>query len=166
MNPLPWRRLGPTCPFCGYPWGPGRAICARCGFDPSAPAENQWGLLTVFGYGLCGAIAGAQIGLAGALASTAGPRLPHVAVLAGLGMGVLGWGFAAGIGRRLAPDVRCAYEHLLLAAIGAGLVLVISVLSGVVQPELMFLTWTLTAAGIFALLRRYGYQTGPHSRGT
>lgn len=159
---LPLRgRLGRTCPLCGRPWRTGAETCPRCGFDPAAPPEQQWGLFTVFGYGLCGFVAGGGIGLTAAAATVSGPRLQPVAVLAVFVGGVLGLLAAAGIGRRLAPAVRCAYEHLLLALDGAGLLTALVAFSAPLGYEGLALIWLGTAAGVFWLLRRYGYRMGP-----
>jgi hypothetical protein len=157
--------LGPTCVACGYPWRPGRTTCARCGFDPAAPGKHQWGLLTVFGCGLCGLLAGGEIGFAGAVAATTGPGLQRVASLAVLGGAVLGCLVAAAVRRRLVPAVHCAYEHLLLGCAGGGFVLAVAALAGVTQFEALILIWTTSSALAFWALRRYGYQAGgAHSR--
>ena len=152
--------LGPICSACGYPWRPGRTACARCGFDPAAPGKHQCGLLTVFGCGLCGLLAGGEIGLAGAAATTTGPELRHVAILAVPAGAVLGCLVAAAVRRRLAPAVCCAYEHLLLGCAGGGFVVAVAALAGVTGFEALVLTWTTSSALVFWALRRYGYQPG------
>ena len=145
-------------------WAPRRATtaaCPRCGFDPDRPEATAQGLLTVFGYGLCGALAGGLLGIALAVMVATGPRLAAVATLATTAGAVIGWGLATAVGRRLAPAVRCAYEHLLLALLGAGVTAVLAAFAGVDQPETLALLWLAGAVVVFALLRRYGYGVRP-----
>ena len=103
------------------------------------------------------------MGLAVAAATTSGSRLQPVAVLAVFAGGVLGLLLAAAVGRRLAPAVRCAYEHLLLALDGAGFVTALVALSYTTGYETLALVWLATAGAVFWLLRRYGYRMGPNS---
>jgi hypothetical protein len=150
------RSLGPTCPACGRPSRPGATRCAGCGCA-AGEAGPHAGLLTVFGCGLCGFLAGATVGVALVAVTTTGPALAHAATLAGLGLGVIGWGLASQVGRRLHLGVRCAYEHLLLALDGAGVAALVVALAGVERGETVALTWVAAGSFIFGLLRRYGY---------
>lgn len=132
-------------------------VCPRCGYDATRPEATREGLLTVFGYGLCGGLAGGLAGLAVAVMLAVGPRLASLATLATMGGAVIGWGLATAVGRRLAPAVRCAYEHLLLALLGAGITAVLAAFAGVDHVETLALVWLAGAVVVFALLRRYGY---------
>jgi hypothetical protein len=163
MNGHKFDKLGPTCPLCGHPWRPGTRVCRRCAYDADRPQAASAGLLTVFGCGVCGALAGGLAGLAVAVMLAVGPRLAPLATLATMGGGVIGCGVATAVRRRLAPGVRCTYEHLLLALLGAGVVAVFAAFAGVDQIEALTLAWLSGGIVAFALLRRYGYGARPPS---
>ena len=152
-------KLGRLCEGCGAPLRREAPRCPYCGFDSSLPAELQWGLLTVFGYGVCGFVAGAAVGLVTALV-IGGSYLQQTTVLIPLALGVLACLLAAGLGKRLAPGVRCAYEHFLLACDVAGVFGVAAALLMSGAFEAILLVWAATMVVSYWLLRRYGYRRG------
>jgi hypothetical protein len=77
---------------------------------------------------------------------------------------MLGLLLATNVGRRLAPGIRCAYEHLLLALDGAGIATVMMALCGTTGYEVLALTWLTTGATVFWALRRYGHRAAPPPR--
>jgi hypothetical protein len=151
-------RLGPTCPACGAPLSRLEAVCPRCHLDQTLPEEIRWGLLTVFGYRLCGLIAGCATAYAGALAWA--PPVQRWLVLVPAFCGALGAVAAGEVGRRLLPQWRCAYEHLLLSGAMAGVLAVGLVMLGVRGVESLSLCWLGLGAAGMTLMRRFGYRHG------
>ncbi|MBP8955390.1 MAG: hypothetical protein KBI47_23570 [Armatimonadetes bacterium] len=119
--PVPHSRRGPTCPHCGHP------------FDE--PLEGRAGHLTPFGYGVCGLIAGGQIGAAVALTDPAirfeDPRLALFPMLGGLACCLV----AAWLGSRLDVGVRRGYEVAIFSIIGGTFTVFVLALWGVNRTE-------------------------------
>lgn len=151
------RALGRLCPHCGAPLRDHEAMCPACGTGAAPDAERPAGLLTPFGYGLCGLIGvgmlgfGISVGLVGGVPRTAVVLGPVVAaVVAAI--------TAANVGRRLSPQWRCSYEHLLLGGMIGGPCALAAALLGLTEFQSLVVLWAFVAGAVFLLMRRYGYR--------
>lgn len=113
--------LGPLCPDCGTPLRSPSAPCARCGGAAATPAEWQGGVLTPFGYGVCGAAIAAGVALIVNLSLAVG----HYQMLLVMAGAALGATVCSQVGKRLVPHVRVSYERLLLSLLAGGFVAVL-----------------------------------------
>lgn len=159
MNGTDSGKLGRLCPTCGHPVRPQDAVCTKCRVPLDVPEAMRWGVFTPFGYGMCGFLAGA-LAVAGLILSVPGDHLLPLLPLAVLTVGLPAALVTAAIGRRLAPEIRCAYEHLLLAADMAGIAALIPVMSGMRGLEAYLLIWLFAAVIGYGAMRRYGYRPG------
>ncbi len=132
--PVPFQRRGDTCPHCGH--------------DFRVPADDpaHGGHLSTFGCGLCGLIAGAQLGAAVAFTDPGirldDPRLVLFPAIAGVAcMGATAW-----VGGRLRLGVQRGYEAGLVALMLAAFVVLFLSVGGVSSPD------TLAAIGFCALI--------------
>lgn len=131
--PVPFERRSASCPHCGHEFGPPR------------PEPQITGYLTPFGYGMCGLVAGSQLGATAALGAEGirmgDPRLLLFPVAAGLACALL----AAGVGRKLHATARRGYEALVLTLALACILVFALALMGVRSVD------ALAAAGVCAL---------------
>jgi len=143
------------CPACGVPVGRGKRgqMCPNCGADLAAPGPEGPHLLTPFGHGMCGLIAGALCGAAGALSCQA--LAPDIRLLLFPAAGGTTFAAAAAfVGRRLELSVRPGYEAFLLALVAAGACVCAAALAGIAAPEaLLGLGALVTLAGAPILAR-------------
>lgn len=119
--------------------------------------------MTPFGYGMCGLLAGAIWGLVAALLAPGYPARQALLlwpIIGGLAAAVT----ASAVGKRLVVNVRCAFEHLLLALGVGSLIAACAVVLGVQQLETLLPLAALAVAVIYGLLRRYGYRSGTGRR--
>lgn len=140
--PVPRRRRGPRCPYCGQEF--------------AAPADSPQvrGYLTNFGYGVCGAIIGGHLGLATAL-TDADVRIGDWRLTLFPLVGAIACAtFAAGIGARLELRVRPAYEAVLGGGIVGALVVLCLALVGVTTVETLVAVGACTMLGAAVIIRR------------
>lgn len=131
--PVPFQRRSAACPHCGHEFGPPR------------PDPQVTGYLTPFGYGMCGLIAGGQLGATAALSAETlrigDPRLLLFPIAGGVACALI----AAAVGRRLHASVRRGYEALMLALALACILVFMLALIGVRSLD------ALAATGVCAL---------------
>lgn len=151
--------LGDLCPACGAPLRGTENICPRCGLDFSLPEELRCGLLTPFGYGLCGFTTGILTGIAIAFATGGANVLQQAVLFAAVGGAAVATA-AAQVGKRLAAQYRVSYEHLLLAMIGGSFALNLGTVFDVGSAEALGAVWVMASVIAYLLLRRYGYRHG------
>ncbi|MEN6642281.1 MAG: zinc ribbon domain-containing protein [Armatimonadia bacterium] len=146
------QNLGRLCSACGAPLRQRDQSCPRCGYQLGSPLDLGGHLMTPFGWGFCGVIAGMISGYA-----IVGITLPDRRFMwLPLAMALIGALVATGIGRHLEPQLRCSYEHLLLSAIAGGLVSLCSAVIGPLGLDTLALVWLGGVVASYALLRRYG----------
>lgn len=147
-------KLGRLCAACAAPLRARDRVCPRCGHEAGRPATLNSSLMTPFGWGFCGTIAGAVSGYAvlGAVVT------PHRLLWVPLALAVLGAATAAAVGKRLDPQLRCSYEHLLLSFIFGSILSLFATLLGQVTLDTIGLIWLSGVAAAYLLLRRYGYK--------
>ena len=157
------------CPSCGVPVPLGRRgpECPHCGHNFERPLEGPagGGYLTTFGYGMCGLVAGGQLGTA-VVMTLADVRLgdPRLVLFPAFGATACAL-LTAGVGSKLYASVRRGYEILLFSLVMASLTVLCLSLVGVSSIE------TLSAVGGCVLvlgapvLRRFAYDRKPGSRG-
>jgi len=144
--------LGRLCSACGAPIRQHDPSCPRCGYKLGSPLDFGGHLMTPFGWGFCGVIAGMVTGYA-----IVGATLPDRRFMwLPLGLAVVGALITAGVGKHLEPQLRCSYEHLLLSFIAGGLLSLCSAMLGPLSLETLALIWLGGVAASYALLRRYG----------
>jgi len=115
--------------------------------------------MTPFGHGVCAFGGSFMLGIALSMALKGG--LPHWALaLAPLCLGAWSAWAASAVGRRLLPQWRCSYEHLLTGWLVGGPCALVAVLAGLAHPESLLLVWAGGATGTYLLMRRYGYRAG------
>ena len=148
--------LGPTCPDCGAPLRSPRHGCRRCGFSPQAPDRARGGVLTPFGYGFCGFGVGMLLGLVLNLACEL--KVAGSAPLLGLLMCLACATLASQVGKRLAPELRCSYEHLLVSLVAGGLVTLVVEVVYPLPVDACAGLWLVGAVLAYGLMRRYGYR--------
>lgn len=118
-------------------------MCTKCGARLSAEGPAGQHLLTPFGHGMCGLIAGALSGATAALCCQSATTDVRLLLFPAAG----GATFAAAasfVGRRLELGVRPGYEAFLLAVVAAAVCACAAALAGVATPE--------TLAGLGALV--------------
>jgi hypothetical protein len=155
------RGLGRLCPGCGAPLRATDTACHACGADPGAPAAPAH-LMTPFGHGLCAFIGVFMLGVAlrfttGVAEALAGLSRFALALLPVAG-GALAAYLAAWLGRRLLPQRRCAYEHLLIGGMVGGPCAMMAALAGLSNLESLLLVWAGAVGVTTLLMRRYGYR--------
>lgn len=111
-----------------------------------------------FGYGFCGFGVGGMAGLVLSLLYAVPPG--PTAALKGLLLCIIGATVAAQVGKRLAPELHCSYEHLLLSLLSGGVVTMMVAVAGPPAPAVALGLWLAAATGAYLLLRRYGYRAG------
>jgi hypothetical protein len=132
------------CPHCGIPQPRGArgAACAHCG---RSLAEPPGGHLTPFGYGVCGFVAGGQVGAAVALTDpdiTLGdPRLTLFPIL---GAGAC-CALAAWLGSRLSRQARRGFEFGLAATLCGTFTVAVASLLGLSSAESLISLGACTA---------------------
>lgn len=128
-------------------------MCPNCGANLPLRSPKGRHLLTPFGHGMCGLIAGGLCGAAAALCCQG--AVPDVRLLLFPTAGGATFAAAASfVGRRLEPSVRPGYEALLLALVVAGACVCGAALAGITSPEaLLGLGAFLTLAGAPTLAR-------------
>lgn len=149
------RSLGRLCAVCGAPLRETAAACPRCGAADGTGTPAH--LLTPFGHGLCGFIGVIMSGWA--LSFSLPATLPrYVGVLGPVVLAALTAWAASQLGRRLLPQWRCSYEHLLVAWMVGGPATLITALAGLTNPESLALVWVAAVAGAYLFMRRHGYR--------
>ena len=148
--------LGPLCPDCGAPLRFDGDVCRRCGFSPREPALTRAGLMTPFGHGFCGVGIGLLLAMVLGLAGETSAL--HSRALIGLLACAAGARITSWVGCRLAPGVRCAYEHLLISLLLGGVATLAAAAAASPALSLCGLVWLGCAAATYLLLRRYGYR--------
>ncbi len=115
--------------------------------------------MTPFGHGVCAFGGSFMLGIALSMALKG--ALPHwTLALAPLGLGALSAWAASAVGRRLLPQWRCSYEHLLTGWLVGGPCALVAALAGLANPESLLVVWAGGATGTYLLMRRYGYRAG------
>jgi hypothetical protein len=151
------RGLGRLCEACGAPLREGDTACPACGWESDGAAPRHWGMLTPFGYGLCAFIGAGLLGAA--LASALRGSLPREAVVLGpVALAAVAAWLAAQVGRRLSPQLRCSYEHLLISGMIGGPAGAMAALAGLQSVEGLLLVWAGATAATYLVMRRYGYR--------
>jgi hypothetical protein len=139
--PVPFARRGPNCPHCGAE------------LTLAAAASQTTGLLTPFGYGVCGLIAGGMLGAAAALTNEdlrlGDPRLMVFPAAAAFACALV----ASQVGRRLHTGVRRGYEAFLLALVLAALAVLFLALAGVSSVEALGATGACAGLAALPLVR-------------
>lgn len=148
--------LGPICPDCGAPLRSAASGCKHCGFSPHEPKETHEGIMTAFGYGFCG------VGIGLLLAMMLNFAAPSSSPLETVGFGfllvvVLGR-ITSWIGQRLAPGLRCTYEHLLLSTLLGGVASFVTAVAVPLPLETYGYIWLGGAVVSYLFIRRYGYH--------
>lgn len=144
--------LGRLCSACGAPLRQRDRSCPRCGYELGSPLDLGGHLMTPFGWGFCGVIAGMITGYAIVAATLPDRRLMWLPLLMGL-MGAL---LTAGVGKRLEPQLRCSYEHRLLSCIAGALLSLCAAVIGRPGFETLAIIWLVGVAASYSLLKRYG----------
>lgn len=141
---------------CAAPLRTRDRVCPRCGHEAGTPTTSGSSLMTPFGWGFCGSIAGTIAGYA-ALGAT---PTPHRLLWVPLALAIIGAAAAAGVGKRLEPQFRCSYEYLLLSFIVGSILSLFPALLSQVTLDTIGLIWLSGVAATYLLLRRYGYKGG------
>lgn len=130
------------CPSCGVPVPHPRrtTACPHCGHVFGEPLDSHAGFLAPFGYGMCGLIAGGQMGAAVALTDQAirfeDPRLVLFPAMGAIACCIA----AAWIGSRLEAGVRRGYEIALFSLLAGTFTTFVLALWGVTRAETL-LAW-------------------------
>jgi hypothetical protein len=143
-------------------------MCPNCGADLCAGDAGGRHLLTPFGHGMCGLIAGGLMGAAATVCCQL--RAPDLRLLLFPAAGGATFAAAASfVGRRLALEVRPGYEALLLALVAAGVSVLAVALAGVSSPEALGALGalvTLVGAPMLArAMHRAPMKTSPQAGG-
>ncbi len=151
------------CPNCGFPLPLDKLSgkCPQCRYDfATRTAPQPRAYLTVFGYGMCGVVAGAFIGAAWALILPPKLHRPMMILLPLTGAVVVALA-AAWLGKHLDREHRRAYELLLLSADAGAMAAVAAALFGVYAGAALFGIGLVVAVVVRAVLARLPQLDAP-----
>lgn len=116
--------------------------------------------MTSFGYGFCGVGIGVMAAIVLRLAHES--RLPPIDAILDFAIALVMGRLTSWLGSKLAPRLRCGYEHLLISLLLGGVACFVVITAVPLPPATCGYVWLGVTLVAYPLMRRYGYgSTGP-----